>query len=184
MVRNSDMEKVFPSPPMVAYRQPPNLKKTLVRTALPPEKTRGPNNLIGTKKCKQKQCKMCKYFTNTERVISNTTGESFLNKNQFTCQTKGVIYLITCNKTDCGKQYVGESLRTSITRFGEHLYYVKSSIEATGKHFNSNGHTHENMEVQIIEKVYPNNKEFRLERESYWINKLKTKSPGGLNKNN
>ena len=58
-------------------------------------------------------------------------------------------------------------------------------MEATGSHFNSFGHTHKNMEIQIIEveKVYPNNKEFRLERESFWINKLRTKSPDGLNKN-
>ena len=56
-------------------------------------------------------------------------------------------------------------------------------MEATGSHFNSLGHTHKNMEIQIIEKVYPNNKDFRLERESFWINKLRTKSPDGLNKN-
>ena len=106
-----------------------------------------------TKKCKQKPCKMCKYVSNTENVKSSVTGEEFPNRNQFTCQTKGVIYLITCNKTNCGKQYVGESERSCVTRCGEHLYYIKSNKEATGSHFNSIGHTHENMEIQIIEKV-------------------------------
>ena len=80
-------------------------------------------------------------------------------------------------------QYVGESERSCVTRCGEHLYYIKSNKEATGSHFNSKGHTHENMEIQIIEKVYPNSKDFRLERESYWINKLRTKNANGLNKN-
>ena len=126
---------------------------------------------------------MCEYVINTENVKSSVTGELFPNRNQFTCQTKGLIYLITCNKTDCGKQYVGETDRKCVTRFGEHLYYVKSKMEAIGSHFNSLGHTHKNMEIQIIEKVYPNNKDFRLERESFWINKLRTKSPDGLNKN-
>ena len=56
-------------------------------------------------------------------------------------------------------------------------------MEATGSHFNSLGHTRKNMEIQIIEKVYPNNKDFILERESFWINKLRTKNPDGLNKN-
>ena len=54
LVRNPDMQKVFPSPPMVAYRQPPNLKKTLVRTTLPSTKNRDQPNMIGTKKMETK----------------------------------------------------------------------------------------------------------------------------------
>jgi hypothetical protein len=37
--------------------------------------------------------------------------------------------------------------------------------------------------VQIIEKVTPNTPTFRLEREDFWIKKLSTKIPLGLNKN-
>ena len=40
----------------------------------------------------------------------------------------------------------------------------------------------DDMKMQIVEKVFPNNEPFRLERERYWIEKLKTKDPHGLNK--
>ncbi len=39
------------------------------------------------------------------------------------------------------------------------------------------------MRVQIVEKVMPNTVNMRLERESMWINKLATKRPHGMNKN-
>jgi hypothetical protein len=39
------------------------------------------------------------------------------------------------------------------------------------------------MKVQVIEKVIPNLPQFRLEREDYWIKKMATKTPQGLNKN-
>jgi hypothetical protein len=48
---------------------------------------------------------------------------------------------------------------------------------------NKPGHSHWNFKVQIIEKVTPNTPTFRLEREDYWIKKLSTKTPLGLNKN-
>ena len=67
-------------------------------------------------------------------------------------------------------------------RFGEHIYYVNHFTEATGTHFNLPGHSHKDIQVQVIEKVTPNTKQFRLERESLWIRTLKTKEPNGLNK--
>ena len=36
--------------------------------------------------------------------------------------------------------------------------------------------------VQVIEKVTPNSENLRLQREKYWIEKLDTKLPYGLNR--
>ena len=36
--------------------------------------------------------------------------------------------------------------------------------------------------VQVIEKVTPNSEHLRLQREKYWIEKLDTKVPYGLNR--
>ena len=49
------------------------------------------------------------------------------------------------------------------------------------KCYNSQGHKHGYMQVQIIEKVTPNTEFHRLEREEFWIKKLATKIPMGLN---
>ena len=40
----------------------------------------------------------------------------------------------------------------------------------------------DDMKMQIVEKVFPNNEPFRLERERYWINTLRTIDPHGQNK--
>ena len=81
------------------------------------------------------------------------------------------------------KQYVGQTGRRLVDRIKEHLYCIKKKKEATGIHFSTGNHSNSDMRVQVIEKVMPNTVNMRLERESFWINKLATKSPQGLNKN-
>ena len=67
-------------------------------------------------------------------------------------------------------------------RIKNHLYDIcKKNPTSTGEHFNH--HSHFDMKVQVIEKVIPNLPQFRLEREDYWIKKMATKTPQGLNKN-
>ena len=64
----------------------------------------------------------------------------------------------------------------------EHLNCIYHKKEATGIHYSSTSHTHNDFSVQIIEKVLPNTVSYRLEREEYWIKLLGTKVPLGLNK--
>jgi hypothetical protein len=55
--------------------------------------------------------------------------------------------------------------------------------EVTGLHYSLPGHSHWDLKVQVIEKVTPNTPSYRLEREEFWIKRLVTKFPHGLNKN-
>ena len=48
-------------------------------------------------------------------------------------------------------------------------------------HFCQPDHTMEDLEVRGIEKIHENSKQWRKERESYWIFTLRTLSPHGLN---
>jgi hypothetical protein len=65
----------------------------------------------------------------------------------------------------------------------KNIYKICTKIEVTGKHCSLPGHSHWNFKVQIIEKVQPNTLYYRLEIEAFWIKKLATKTPLGLNKN-
>ena len=80
----------------------------------------------------------------------------------------------------CKKQYVGQTGRSFYTRGMEHLRSVRAKEKTIGIHFSSEC-KNDDMKMQIIEKVFPNNETFRLERERYWIGKLRTKNPHGLN---
>ena len=61
------------------------------------------------------------------------------------------------------------------------MYDIVKGRNVSGIHYNLKGHEHLDFQVQIIEKVTPNTELYRLERESYWINKFSTKAPFGLN---
>ena len=178
---DKNMTDIFPKPPMVAYRQPANLRKMLIHAKLPTKAPKLTQRFqTGTKSC-NKFCKICPYVTNTNTFKSHSTKETFKNNALYTCKTSGVIYLINCLK--CGMQYVGESGRELYKRGREHIYNIENNKEAIGEHFNSKGHALHHLSIQIIEKVIPDTVNYRLERESMWIRKLERKKPRGLNIN-
>ena len=60
---------------------------------------------------------------------------------------------------------------------------INKKDTANARHFNSKGHTLSDFRALIIERVIPNDGAWLLEREDFWIKKLETKSPKGLNLN-
>ena len=180
LTRDRDAKEVFPLPPMVAYKQPPNLKLTLCKATLP-QNSRSQRGLIGYKRCTN-SCNVCSYSMSTRDCISketiSKTGEKFPMTGLYGCHTIGVIYVISCLK--CKKQYVGQTGRSFYLRGMEHLRSVRAREKTVGIHFSTDCSS-EHLKMQIIEKVFPNNEPFRLEREKYWIGKLRAKEPHGLN---
>ena len=77
-------------------------------------------NILGMKKCNN--CKICPYIKPGKFVKSNATDIKIEINKEVNCQTKNVIYCITCKK--CNVQYIGETERTLMERFCEHLGYV------------------------------------------------------------
>ena len=182
MTRDNEYKEIFPEPPLVAYKQPPNLRLTLCRAALA-QVSRPQRNQIGYKRC-LKSCNVCPYsFSTREKIAKETvskSGEKFLMKGLYNCQTQGIIYAISCLK--CKKQYVGQSGRTFHLRGMEHLRSIKAKNKTIGLHFSSKC-KEDDFKIQIIEKVFPNTPQYRLEKEDYWIKTLNTKKPKGLNIN-
>ncbi len=178
LTNDQKMQKIFPLPPMVAYKQPPNLKSVLCRAKLPQNK-HPKRRLVGMQPC-NKPCNVCPYITKTKSFTSSHTNKTFDLKGLFTCATTGVIYLANCSK--CQKQYVGQTGRKFHDRVMEHLNSIFHKTNTIGIHFSSPQHKHTDFSVQVIEKVLPNTVNLRLEREEFWIKTLGTKTPLGLNK--
>ena len=182
MTRDKKLSNTFKQPPMVAFKQPPNLQKILCHAKLPPAtaslRDHPKRDKFGLKKC-NRPCPIDIHVIPSKSVTSTHTGEKHMLTGEFNCLTKGVIYITTCAK--CKKQYIGQTGRSLHERIREHMYDIKKGTKTSGIHYSLKGHSHWDFQVQVIEKVTPNTDHYRLEREEFWIKKFATKIPFGLN---
>ena len=180
MIQDPRLKEIFPQPPLVAYKRPPNIKDKLIRAKVPKQNASKPKrNLPGMKKCLS--CGVCPYVREGKSVISTSNNHKMDINTNVNCNSSNVVYLVGCLK--CRKQYIGETDRKIRERFREHRGYVTAKMEnkATGKHFNEPGHNVSDMTFTVIEKIYNNDPNYRKQREKMWINKFNTKYKG-LNK--
>ena len=177
MQQDPYMAEVFPQPPLVAYKRPPNIKDRLIRAKIPDPSPARPKRIItGMKKCNK--CPICPYVQVGPTIKATQINYTTEINSDVNCQTKNLIYLIGCQK--CKEQYVGETSRSLQERFSEHLGYVKNKHlnKVTGEHFNAKGHTHSDMKISIIEKLHNNSDQYRKQREKLFITKFNTKYKG------
>ena len=103
---------------IISKRAPSNLKKMLTRARFVLHEKQGPR----ITKCSNSHCGTCTHLQDGVSEIKLNKAEiTFKIKERMTCETKDVIYLITCNR--CGKQYIGEtqSLRERVTLHNEQI---------------------------------------------------------------
>ena len=177
MIQDPHLADVFPLPPLVAYKRPPNIRDKTIRAKVPAQPASRPKReLPGMKKCNT--CPICP-FVKTGRTVKSTANNFAVDINTtVNCKSKNIIYMLGCKK--CFMQYVGESDRTLQERFSEHRGYVANNHlnKATGFHFNQKGHSISDMEITIIEKVHNSNGQFRKQREKMFINKFNSRYKG------
>jgi hypothetical protein len=92
------------------------------------------------------------------------------------CNISNCVYLIECKKEKCNMKYVGETKRILKFRLADRRGYVNNfdESEATGKHFNSPGHSLSDLSIVIVEKVRSSDDMYRKERVKYFIRKFYT----------
>ena len=150
--------------------------------------------------CKSKKCKLKPQFLARDRVVSSCTKRIYdcitpPSSVYIDCNSPNVIYLITCDK--CGLQYVGETVRKLNERFNKHRQGIREperygTCRILSNHFNNGSCKGESYKVQILEKLEGNGRTARgaldasqtsrrKERELYWMLKLRTVFPYGLN---
>jgi len=134
--------------------------------------------LPGMKQCRNTRCRTCP-FVKEGRYIKLNRFTWKINK-PFNCNSRNVIYIIECNKSNCGKRYIGETDREIKKRINEHLGYIRNKDldKATGEHFNLPGHSESHLMFTIIEQSKSQEYEYRKEREKYFISKFDTYNKG------
>ena len=185
------LQTVFSEPPLTSFRRPRSLRDILVNAKDPAEptssqnKNKDNNSPTGFFKCKSKKCVLHQHITETHTFTSTVTKRTFHITDYMDCKSDWIIYLITCKS--CHKQYVGKTETTLYTRLNNTRSEIRNFNTTQSKqlpyttHFNLPGHDLSCVEITAIETIKTRTRPIILRRESYWIAKLKTLTPNGIN---
>ena len=123
----------------------------------------------------------CQVLEENNQFKSFQTGEQYRIRQDINCKSKNVIYLVTCRR--CGLRGVGSCFVLS-----HRMYREKKNIKKPGckieQHFTKLGHTINDYSILGTVQLEnpPQDPTDRLrEFESYWMIKLSTLEPYGLN---
>ena len=177
---NQEVKNGFTLGPTVSYRSARKIRSHLVRAKLYPLECK-----VGFEKCGNSRCEVCLNIQETDIFTSTTTGESSKINHKLNCDNNCLIYLLTYKC--CGKQYVGETTDKFQLRWNK--YKSNDSENAWNEacmqkhlfeHFKSKCHGGflVNVSITLIDKV---DGKYPKRRENYWIRRIKTYAPFGLN---
>ena len=185
---NPKLKELFPKNSIIpSYRRSKSLKEILAPSKFASATSQNTNSCAaGCFKCDKNRCDLCKNYFIESRVFSSfKTGKSYTIRSNLTCDSRNVIYLVSCKK--CQLQYIGSTTTEFKVRFRNH----KSSMVTNKKscevavHFNSTPHSLQDFSFQCIDQINQDCAEvdkFLITKEAYWSAQLFTLSPHGLNK--
>ena len=164
--------------PVIAYKRPRNRKDILVKSKFSDKS----ELKFTSSKCKRPRCTHCSRIVESDHFLSLQNCTSFKQNCDTNCSTRNVIYLISCKK--CNKQYVGLMSQPVSKRMNSHKFDISNFKDPdfsthVATHFNTDDHSLSDFSVMPID-IVPDDME-RLLKETYWIHKMGTKFPSGLN---
>nr|XP_060609685.1 uncharacterized protein LOC132761116 [Anolis sagrei ordinatus]XP_060609686.1 uncharacterized protein LOC132761116 [Anolis sagrei ordinatus]XP_060610145.1 uncharacterized protein LOC132761359 [Anolis sagrei ordinatus]XP_060610146.1 uncharacterized protein LOC132761359 [Anolis sagrei ordinatus]XP_060610703.1 uncharacterized protein LOC132761651 [Anolis sagrei ordinatus]XP_060610704.1 uncharacterized protein LOC132761651 [Anolis sagrei ordinatus]XP_060615565.1 uncharacterized protein LOC13276 len=172
-------------PPLIAYKRTKSIGDFLVHSDLTHNVRTMKSNLIGNYRCHH--CSVCNQLVET-KIFTHQHPPFTIKFSHFaTCITKGVIYGIIC---ECKLMYVGQTRREVKSRIIEHRSKIRTNSRDSilYKHFDDLRHNPESFKYHILEVVTQSkHMDFNtklLQRETYWIFRLRTEHPYGLNEHN
>ena len=131
-------------------------------------------------KCGHPRCKCCQHVTDTDSIYVPHVNYTIQVDCNMDCNSHNIVYLIVCDR--CGKIYVGETKNKLKERLNKHRSDIALRRPSpVSQHFASAGHTIAHLRIFPLEKIAASDDILRRARESYWINKLNTRYPSGLN---
>ena len=176
---------VFSEPPSFAFRRAPTLRDSLVRSHLPPPlKPTWLPRPSGTFRCGS--CKQCDNIDKSNTFADATGNKTLHCKSYANCNTTYVVYRLECV---CGCFYIGRTKRRLRDRLAEHKYAIKTQNPnyPMAVHCKSPGHSNPNslraMVVEVVQSHARGGDRLKrlLQRETFWIDKLRATSAPGLN---
>ena len=171
LYRNINSAKhLFCNSPVCAYRQPPNLKRMLVKSNL----SRIPT-LVGKSKCMKLRCQVCDIL-NTRNKLQIPGTSYAIQCGNYNCDSCDIVYLLMCSKCDSGNN-IGET--SNRLRLTNHKKSIRDNCRGfpVAVHFNQPDHSPKNLRCVIIRGDFKTTAD-RIICEQMLIHKFKTHSKG------
>ena len=166
---------------------PPPVKPTVTTVTVNP-----------TKICNNTNCRYCPKLDLSGSITSTTTMKRYIVPQRITCKFNNLVYCITCKV--CKSQYVGQTGNSIQFRFQKHLKDVEHCSDWSnappsahtqgrtnvGLHFSATGHKVTDIQINVLELINrdpksPDTVTWREARETFWMHKLKSLKPFGIN---
>ena len=169
------LREIFPEPPVLAQRQPPNLRSILTSSRL-----RTNENGNGNRPCDSSRCQICRHIS-TESHIHLPNTEFTITPPCLSCNASNVIYLFFCNMCN-DAIYVGETGTKFRLRFNNHKKSIRDNAVGfpVAEHYNLAYHSLANLKCIILATNF-STPDQRKRCEIKWILKLNSHVTG-LNK--
>ena len=163
---------LFCNSPVCAYRQPPNLKRMLVKSNLSRIST-----LIGNSKYMKPRCQVYDILDTRNKLQIPGTSSTILPGN-YNCDSCNIVYLLMCSKCDSGN-YIGETSNRLRLRLNNHKKSIRDNSRCFPEavHFNQPDHSLMNLRCVILRGDFKTTAD-RLIYEQTLIYKLKSHSKG------
>ena len=174
LYRSMKMKEVFDKPPMTSYRRDANLRDILVHS-------KHAKMFKDTPQLCQNKCAVCKHILLDQQY--NCRGKDYHFTEKITCKSQNLVYGIKCIVCNA-IVYVGETGTTVYERVQNHLSCIRTKKDnPVANHFNQFNHSNDSLQVVVLECIRKCDIHLRKIRESFWIQKLHTLYPDGLNHN-
>ena len=184
---NSNLRTAFEQERLIAYRRNKNLGDLIGSKKILDGKVVRKNNNKKQLYCSPCLTICCQQVLKTNTFTSYRTGETFKIFHLLKCKSSRIIYLLQCRI--CQLQCVVKSETSFSIRLNNHRKDTKNKNPILAcKHFqNSNHNFQRDAKFTLIEQItksFTKTEQLRLllnKRKNFWILKLKTLYPDGLN---
>ena len=173
--RSSSTRSLNNSNIIISYTKPKNLKDILCSSDI--RKKTPIRNILP--RCRRLwKCTHCPRLNKNKKIVSTSTGRKYNVLTKVTCNSKNLIYCIECN--ECSLQYVGQTKNEIRLRINQHLSNIRTKVDTPiARHFAIHGLG--NFKVFILQLMRDNDQNNRNLWENYWIARLHSVTPHGLN---
>ena len=123
---------------VAARRQPRNMKSLLFRPRFESDKSQSIGSVMPCRKdtsrgiTRGRPCKCCDVLHECHSFLFEGSTEPFELRHHFTCDTRNVLYLVTCLK--CGYDYIGKTEREVRQRCTEYRLAIENKKFTQGVH--------------------------------------------------